>query len=166
MWRTDIDRRTPHFHTAVALHPPTTMAAGRRPPTSPPRKSLKPAHPFFSLTSKLRYRTDATTDNHPPHVEPKPRLYHHHHRTPHAYQKDNAATRCARQRSRGACAATKCATHGATVQRRASDDGDDDDEATTTQTMTTKTTTMDVATVRAAVVSTTTAMTMEQWRVA
>ena len=32
----------------------------------------------------------------------------------------------ARQRSRGACAATKCATHGATVQRRASDDGDDD----------------------------------------
>ncbi|KAH9024730.1 hypothetical protein EDB85DRAFT_1986094 [Lactarius pseudohatsudake] len=147
--------------TSIAGLPIATQPWHYTPRQWLPAAGLRRHHP-------LRYRTDATTDNHPPHVEPKPRLYHHHHhhRTPRAYQKDNAATRCVRQRNRGACAATKCATHGATVQRRASDDGDDDDEATTTQTMTTKTTTTDVATVQAAVVSTTTAMTMEQWRVA
>ncbi|KAH9163597.1 hypothetical protein EDB89DRAFT_1912569 [Lactarius sanguifluus] len=99
--RTDIDRRTSYHTTAVALHP-TTMVAGRQPPTSPPQSyATVPMSPLTSTT---------------PHG-PKPHPYHHHNRTLRTYQNDNAATRCARQRSCGACA---------TTQPR--DDGDDHED--------------------------------------
>ncbi|KAH9179480.1 hypothetical protein EDB89DRAFT_1900649 [Lactarius sanguifluus] len=74
--RTDIDRRTSYHTTAVALHP-TTMVAGRQPPTSPPQSyATVPMSPLTSTT---------------PHG-PKPHPYHHHNRTLRAYQNDNAAT--------------------------------------------------------------------------